>query len=209
MLDQKKAISYRFSNCWNHSVQENWKNILLTFKIDKVLEIGSFEGQSICYISEFLPKCEFHCIDTWNGDKILKKKFDFKLIEENFDYNTNLAKIKNPKHNFFKYKQQSYKQLSNFISQGKEGYFDFIYVDGAHDSQNVLFDAICSFKLLKDGGLLIFDDYLWKCPNNNNLLDSPKFAIDSFVNTFSDKLYVIRKNLYQLYLIKTEKLGKI
>ena len=50
---------------------------------------------------------------------------------------------------------------------------------------------------------MIFDDYLWK-GEDGNILKTPKLAIDSFVNIFSDKIYIIRKHLYQLYLIKTE-----
>ena len=62
--------------------------------------------------------------------------------------------------NFFKYKNESYKLLSQFISEGKENFFDLIYIDGMHYSQNVLFDAVSSFKLAKEGGVIIFDDYL-------------------------------------------------
>ena len=68
----------------------------------------------------------------------------------------------------------------------------------------VLFDSdICAFKLLKEGGIMIFDDYLWK-GEDGNILKTPNIAIDSFVNIFSVKIYIIRKHLYQLYLIKTE-----
>ena len=193
---------YKFSSCWGYGSHEHWKDILRSFKIEKVLEIGSFEGHTVCFISEIIPKCDFHCIDTWQGDKMLSKQFNFKTIEKNFDNNITLAKKNNPNHEFFKYKKKSYKQLSEFISEGKEEYFDLIYIDGAHDSQNVLFDSVCAFKLLKDSGIMIFDDYLWK-GEDGNILKTPKLAIDSFVNIFSDKIYIIRKHLYQLYLIKT------
>ena len=48
---------------------------------------------------------------------------------------------------------------------------------------------------------MIFDDYLWES-NDKNIINSPKFAIDSFVNIFQNKVYVIRHFLYQLYVIK-------
>ena len=88
------------------------------------------------------------------------------------------------------------------LKDGLENYFDLIYVDGAHDSKNVIIDAILSYKLVKQDGIIIFDDYLWKT-KDKNLLKSPKFAIDSFVNIFYDKLYIIRHTLNQLYVIKT------
>ena len=86
-----------------------------------------------------------------------------------FDKNIKLANEIKPNVNFFKYKNESYKQLSQFIAQGKENFFDLIYIDGAHDSQNVLFDAVISFKLVKKGGVIIFDDYSWKQIINANI----------------------------------------
>ena len=41
------------------------------------------------------------------------------------------------------------------------GAIDFIYVDGSHQAHDVLCDAILSFKLLRVGGIVCFDDYLW------------------------------------------------
>ena len=37
--------------------------------------------------------------------------------------------------------------------------FDFIYIDGSHNSRDVLEDAVLCWRLLKDGGLLILDDH--------------------------------------------------
>ena len=74
-------------------------------KLKRVLEIGSFEGQTICFISEILTKCDFHCIDSWQGDEMLSKQFDFKTIEKNLIIISFLQKKNNPNHNFFKYKK--------------------------------------------------------------------------------------------------------
>jgi len=38
--------------------------------------------------------------------------------------------------------------------------FDFIYIDGSHNGEDILSDAIESFKLLKVNGLIFFDDFL-------------------------------------------------
>lgn len=59
--------------------------------------------------------------------------------------------------------------------EGGENKFDFIYVDGLHLSQDVLYDALLSFDLLKVGGILIFDDYLWFDPQHcSHINDTPK-----------------------------------
>jgi len=202
LLNKSIQEDFNFNTNWHSLVQKNLDPIFEKFSIQKILEIGSFEGQSACYFSKKINQGQVHCLDTWEGDDDLKmKNIDFKKVEKNFDQNIKLANKINPSVNFFKYKNKSYKQLSEFISQGKENFFDLIYVDGAHDSQNVLFDAVSSFKLVKEGGVIIFDDYLWES-KDKNVINSPKFAIDSFVNIFSNKIYVIRHFLYQLYVIK-------
>ncbi len=202
LLNQSIQKVFNFNTNWHSIVQKNLDPIFEKFSIKKILEIGSFEGQSACYFSEKLSQGEIHCLDTWKGDDDLRaQNIDFKIIEKNFDENIKVAKEMKPSVNFFKYKNESYKQLSEFIAQGKENFFDLIYIDGAHDSQNVLFDALSSFKLAKEGGVIIFDDYLWES-KDKNIINSPKFAIDSFVNIFSNKVYVIRHFLYQLYVIK-------
>ena len=97
------------------------------FSIQKILEIGSFEGQSACYFSKKIAHGQIHCLDTWKGDNDLREKnIDFKIIENNFDKNIKLANEINQNVNFFKYKSESYKQLSQFITQGKENFFDLI-----------------------------------------------------------------------------------
>ena len=61
-------------------------------------------------------------------------------------------------------------------------HYDAIYVDGSHAAADVLEDAVLAFRLLKRGGVLIFDDYLW-----NTHLDPaviPKPAIDAFLTIF-------------------------
>ena len=36
--------------------------------------------------------------------------------------------------------------------------YDIIYIDGSHEARDVLEDAVLAYRLLKIGGLLIFDD---------------------------------------------------
>ena len=198
-------MSYKYTNNWHQTVQGFWDEILGNFDITKVLEIGSYEGQSACYLANRMSYGDIYCVDNWLDCEPQKKKINFSDVESKFDHNIKLAKKKNKFIKIHKYKNESYKQLSKFIADGLENYFDLIYVDGAHDSKNVIIDAILSYKLVKQDGIIIFDDYLWKT-KDKNLLKSPKFAIDSFVNIFYDKLYIIRHTLNQLYVIKTDKL---
>jgi len=70
---------------------------------------------------------------------------------------------------------------SQTILRGMERkpFFDFIYIDGDHHASAVLEDAVLCFPLLKDGGLLIFDDYLWGGMPYD--WQRPRIAVDGFL----------------------------
>ena len=65
---------FKFSNNWNQTVRGFWDEILGNFDISKVLEIGSYEGQSACYFADKMPYGDIHCIDNWVGCDELKKR---------------------------------------------------------------------------------------------------------------------------------------
>ena len=67
--------------------------------------------------------------------------------------------------------------------------FDFIYVDGSHQAPDVLCDAVMAWRVLRDGGVMVFDDYLWGDPRMP--LHRPKVAIDAFMNIFAAELIVL------------------
>jgi predicted O-methyltransferase YrrM len=67
--------------------------------------------------------------------------------------------------------------------------FDFIYIDGCHEAINVLEDAVLSFKMLKQNGIMIFDDYNWI--NNKEFHEIPRMGINSFMTTYSHYIKTI------------------
>src|SRR5262249_47345915 len=77
--------------------------------------------------------------------------------------------------------------------------FDFVYVDGSHRSPDVLEDAVLAFRLIKSGGVMIFDDYEWE--TYRGTLDNPRAGIDSFLEMFTDQHSVISKG-YQVAIRK-------
>ena len=85
----------------------------------------------------------------------------------------------------------------------KNEFFDFAYVDGSHTAYDVLEDAVLLHKLIKPGGVIIFDDYLWQDPNNTSITNSPKLAIDCFINVYQDFYDILTKG-YQVSLIKNK-----
>lgn len=83
--------------------------------------------------------------------------------------------------------------------------YDIIYIDGSHAKDDVLEDAVLSVRLLKEGGVLILDDYQWVGGINGASIDAiddmTKDAIDSFIHCFERQLEVIH-NGYQIILKK-------
>ena len=204
-------MSYEFTNDWFTKVAEdNWKILKPQVNPKKVLEIGSYEGAATSFIINNVNDCEeIFCIDTWEGgvehEKMDAKSISMKHVEKRFDKNIEIA-IKEAKSNvnIKKIKARSDDALINLLSEGKKNYFDFIYVDGSHQAPDVLLDAILSFRLLRVGGVIAFDDYLWseELESGRDPLRCPKPAIDAFTNLYLRKIDILSAPLYQMYVTK-------
>ena len=76
---------------------------------------------------------------------------------------------------------------------------DIIYIDGSHQAAHVLADTVLAWRLLKPGGLLIFDDYQWKRDQPAEL--RPRTAIDAFISANRGEIEVVLRD-YQLIIRK-------
>jgi len=198
------------TNWFEINGKQVWDSLIPQVKPSKVLEIGSYEGESTCYIINFLEdkkNAELHCIDTWDGAIEQKnREVDMLEVERRFDHNTNLALSKSKNSiNFNKLKGKSDIILSKLLIEKKENYFDFVYVDGSHQAPDVLFDAVMAFKLVRVGGVIAFDDYIWferNLPQGKDLNRCPKPAIDAFINIYYNKVNIIQTPLKQIYVTK-------
>jgi SAM-dependent methyltransferase len=194
---------------WFEGARPAWDKLLPRINPRRVLEVGSFEGASTIYLIETLSRTgplEIHCIDTWEGG-IEHTGEDMPSVEARFTHNTEQAIDAAPHPVDLKvHKGPSDIGLARLLSQGLGGYFDFIYIDGSHQAPDVLCDATLGFKLLRRGGVMIFDDYLWfeDLPYGKDLLRCPKPAIDAFVNLHFRSLDVLwdPPYPYQLFIQK-------
>ena len=181
-----------FTKDWfTHNIP-TWSALLSKTNPRRVLEVGSHEGRSACWLIENCPLLiSLYCVDVWRDV----------AIEKRFDANTAAALVGKDVH-VVKCKGLSALKLSELAAIAP-GSFDFIYIDGSHTAPDTLTDAVLAFQLLKVGGLLIFDDYLWFEDGHANPLLSPKIGIDAFVNIFAAQVTVLMGTpLYQLYLQK-------
>jgi len=153
-----------------------------------ILEIGSYEGYSTTYFLDVYctnPESKIMCIDNWKGG-IEHDGTDFEEIYETFLYNMNES---GKEDQISHLRGNSIDCLCQLQQQNAK--YDFIYVDGSHQAPDVLNDCILGFNMLKVGGVIMCDDYLWN-QNVYSLTMRPKLAIDSFANVFSDKIEIFR-----------------
>lgn len=195
------------NNWFEQIARPVWDNLLPQINPRRVLEVGSYEGASTIYLIDHLAKTgplEIHCVDTWEGG-VEHTGLDMRSVEARFTHNTQQAIAAAPNQVDLKiHKGYSDVCLARLLAQGGADYFDFVYIDGSHQAPDVLCDAVLGFKLLRPGGLIAFDDYLWSenLPYGRDPLRCPKPAIDAFVNLNFRKLNVLSQPLYQLYLQK-------
>jgi len=195
MQTQKTEIvtpenNYIFTVDWFSYNIPIWTHYLNSFKDRpnlRFLEIGSFQGRSTVWLLENILTNDssiITCIDIFEGsiEHILHFQNDIKNLFDIFSHN--ISKFKN-KVNIIKNKSQD--ALKKINEQ-----YDFIYVDGDHKASSVIEDAILSFSLLKKGGIMIFDDYLWF--QMKKFIDNPKVAIDAFLEIYADKIIILYKN---------------
>lgn len=195
---------YEFSNQWFEvGAKKIWDELIPLINPRTALEVGSYEGASACYlIDKLAPNLTLHCIDTWagssehiNGSHADTDGINMGEVERRFFSNINKAIAPHlDAISIHIHKGESALELSKLLAGGLDEYFDFIYIDGSHVACDVLLDAVLSFKLLKVGGVMVFDDYFWwePSPHGKDILRCPKLAIDCFTNIFANKIEMCR-----------------
>ncbi|MBI3870214.1 MAG: class I SAM-dependent methyltransferase [Verrucomicrobia bacterium] len=200
---------YVFSTAWFDAHVPAWDRVIGQLQPKRVLEIGSYEGKSACYLIERISSVdslELHCVDTWEGS-IENDPAGMPAVESRFDQNIGVAVSlsANPP-TVLKHKVCSYLAMTRLIASGNAEGFDFIYIDGSHQAPDVLSDAVLAFHLLRIGGVLVFDDYLWHMEpvGRQDVLNMPRIAIDSFLNIHQRKMQVlVGFPIGQIYAVKT------
>ena len=163
------------------------------------LEIGCFEGRASVWMLQngLDPDGKLTCIDTFQGsEEHAAMGLNLNELLDTFKQNVEEGKVADQVVESIQ--ATSYPGLAKLIQRGDE--FDFIYVDGSHTAPDVMTDACMAFGLLKQGGIMLFDDYLWK--DVPGILHRPKLAVDLFVTLFSEKAELLMLG-YQLAVRKS------
>ncbi|TNF52621.1 class I SAM-dependent methyltransferase, partial [bacterium] len=164
------------------------------------LEVGCFEGRTTVWLLDNILTHETStivCLDTFDfsGQGFFDscKTSDGLSIEGRFQHNIEKTGSSHKVKTIIGPSQITLRSLPL-------SHFNFIYIDGSHVARHVLEDAVLSWRLLKTGGIMTFDDYAWE--DQLPPLVRPKIAIDSFLNVYRESYKLLRQD-YQVTIKKT------
>jgi predicted O-methyltransferase YrrM len=180
----RQVGAYRFSSDWMSKCEAEWREMLSPLAgrpETRALEIGSFEGRSAIWLLENVlthPTSRMVCVDPFDGP-----------YAPLFDANIAASGAADRVEKLVGFSSTVLRRLP------PEPVYDFIYVDGSHQQLDALEDAVLSWRLLKPGGLMTFDDYGMASAQLANFanIDRPDIGIDAFLSAAADKLEIVRK----------------
>ncbi|PZV33240.1 class I SAM-dependent methyltransferase [Mesorhizobium kowhaii] len=188
------------STDWTSPFFSVWAALLAARRDEplKVLEIGSWEGRSAIFFLQYLSKCQLTCIDTFSGspEHALRARWADQLahVEQRFDLN--IAEFGG---RVEKIKSRSSQALARLVAEERS--FDVVFIDGSHHSADVQADAVFSWQMVRDGGIIIFDDYEWTFFPDE--VDRPKLGIDTFLSVHAGQYRELYRGL-QIIVQKIE-----
>jgi predicted O-methyltransferase YrrM len=173
----------------------NYCKMNTTDKI-RVLEIGTYTGISLINIIKNIPNSIGIGIDTWSNynENNLLNNVDNLKVKESFIKNVICEGVQE---RIIGIQSKSQDCLLEFIKNNDN--FDFIYVDGSHLLLDCYLDLFLSWQILKIGGILVIDDYLYK---KDTLLESPYEGVNHFLKGIEGKYNLISKS-YRVFIEKT------
>lgn len=152
----------------------------------KYLQLGVFRGDASVWLMENVlthPSSKLTDVDSWKSDSPELAEYDMSQVFGEYldrvqQYSTRLE-VK---------MQDTLDFLAHAIIYRPLEY-NFIYIDADHAAVSTLENAVMSYRLLKPGGIMCFDDYLWK--SKHGMLHEPQMAIDVFKMVYGDRMMVL------------------
>ena len=178
---------------WFHQAgaDRNFARFLSEFvgKPVSVLQIGAFTGDASLWMMQNVLTHEdarLTDVDTWEGsDEVAHKPLDWQSVEQ--VYTEKMHEV------IAAGKLIKNKGTSDEFFAKSEAKFDFIYVDGDHTAAAVLKDGVNAVGALAPGGILAFDDYMWRSKKGPTY--DPYPSIDAVMNAFKPDFEVLEIGL--------------
>lgn len=175
----------------------------------KILEVGTYAGVSLFHIVTFIPNSIGYGVDRWenyyeesyygeNKQQVnILSKINNNNVKKIFDYNKKLFGLDD---RIIALQGDSADVLLDLISA--KNLFDFIYVDGSHKCLDVFNDCVLSWKLLRKGGFMAIDDYLYNIQDCEGLpLEYPYHGVNHFLEKYKNEIKIFNKG-YRVFIEK-------
>jgi predicted O-methyltransferase YrrM len=175
MLKNFVGTQYRIASNWFSKMNVNeYRDKPINY-----LEIGAFYGANILSVAESYgahPESKMYCVDPWED---YAEYPEYKNQQASI-YDTFVGNVERSGNKDKIVVKRGYSNME--IPKLPDDFFDIIYIDGNHEPEYVLEDAVLSFRKLKKNGILIFDDYGWGGP------DLTTRGIDAFVSGYHKRI---------------------
>ena len=189
MLNNFNGTKYRLADNWfSHVDVEQYKTRPINY-----LEIGVFYGANLLSVANSYglhPESKLYGVDPWED----YEEYPEYKQEQPTIYNTFLTNLQSSGVQDKVILNRGYSNIE--IPKFQDDFFDIVYIDGNHEPEYVLEDAVLSFRKLKKGGIMIFDDYGWGGP------DLTKRGIDGFLWGYHKCITYLGKKDSQLFISK-------
>jgi predicted O-methyltransferase YrrM len=177
-------MGVEFPNWFDAYAKPNFERFLtpLSGKDDLTfLQLGAYTGDASLWMLDNIKSMVLVDVDTWEGsDEEVHHKLNFSEVERVYDEKIN-GRTTKQKMTTLQYLVNSY------------FFFDFIYVDADHTAASALIDGELSWRLLKSGGIMAFDDYEWGTDLPAYL--APKLGTNLFLHRHQGKFELLVKGL--------------
>lgn len=136
------GVVYRLADNWfNHVNINEFKDRPINY-----LEIGTFYGANLISVGQTYgmhPESKLHCIDPWED----YEEYPEYKNQQPVIYNSFIRNIENYGISNKTIINRGYSNIE--LSKFQDEFFDMIYIDGNHEPEYVLEDAVLSFRKLK------------------------------------------------------------
>ena len=188
-LDNFSGVKYRLADNWFSNIDINdYKDKPINY-----LEIGTFYGANLLSVANSYGQHndrKLYCIDPWED----YTEYPEYKNEQSHIYNSFMNNVNNSGDKSKIIINRGFSNLQ--IPKFQDDFFDIIYIDGNHEPEYVLEDAVLSFRKLKKNGIMIFDDYGWGGP------DLTQRGIDGFLSGYHKRIIYLGEQETQVFVKK-------
>lgn len=187
---------------WFAPYVANFEQHLTTYRGQpnlRFLQLGAYTGDCSLWLAHNIlthPTSELIDVDTWGGsNETLHHDLNFQDIYTHYRNRVTAHPV---------IKTYRMTTVDYFLTTIPWTY-DFVYIDADHTASSVATDAVLSWRGLKPGGILAFDDYLWRDNYTKQYLH-PRPAIDAFLEAHDGQYETLTINA-QVWIRKNKKEG--